>query len=100
MAEKSSRMLLSVAFKHKLLQTLEENLHKKKVDVVKEFDITPTTLAPIIKNKIEYPYMMNIYLRPLKYPTPRLPCTMLIIIKLCKILTFIKKGTYFTFFLF
>lgn len=35
--------------------------------------------------------MMNIYLRPLKYPTPRLSCTRLIIIKLCKILTFTKK---------
>ena len=42
---------LTVEFKWKVLKAIEENPTKKKVDIAKEFDIPPSTLATIIKRK-------------------------------------------------
>ncbi|XP_022203178.2 major centromere autoantigen B-like [Nilaparvata lugens] len=52
MAEK--RKSLSVDFKRKVLKFIEENPHKKKVDIAKEFNITPTTLSTILRNENRY----------------------------------------------
>ncbi|XP_039275806.1 tigger transposable element-derived protein 6-like [Nilaparvata lugens] len=52
MAEK--RKSLSVDFKRKVLKFIEENPHKKKVDIAKEFNIPPTTLSTILRNKNRY----------------------------------------------
>ncbi|XP_039297132.1 tigger transposable element-derived protein 6-like [Nilaparvata lugens] len=52
MAEK--RKSLSVDFKRKVLKFIEENPHKKKVDIAKEFNIPPTTLSTILRNKNTY----------------------------------------------
>lgn len=37
-----------------MLKAIEENTTKKKVDIDKEFDIPPSTLATIIKHKDRY----------------------------------------------
>lgn len=54
MAEKHSRKSITIDFKRKVLKVVEDNPKRKKVDIAKEFNITPTTLATIIKNKDKY----------------------------------------------
>lgn len=54
MAQKNSRKSLSVEFKRKVIQFVEENPKKKKLEIAKNFDITPSTLTTIIKNKEKY----------------------------------------------
>lgn len=54
MSSKRKCTPLTVEFKRKVLKAVEENPTKKKVDIAKEFDIPPSTLATIIKHKDRY----------------------------------------------
>lgn len=54
MADKKTRKALTVEFKRNVLKCVELNPKKKKIDIAKEFGITPTTLATIIKNKEKF----------------------------------------------
>lgn len=54
MAGKKKKTALTVEFKRTVLKHLEDNPLKKKIAIAKEFNIPPTTLATIIKNKDKY----------------------------------------------
>jgi hypothetical protein len=51
MSEKRKIMALSVDFSWKVIKSVDENPIKKKSDIVKEFNIRPTTFQTIMKKK-------------------------------------------------
>jgi hypothetical protein len=51
MSEKRKITALMVDFKRKVIKSVDENPTKKKSDIVKEFNIRPTTLQTVMKNK-------------------------------------------------
>jgi centromere protein B len=54
MSEKRKITTLTVDFKRKVIKSVEENPTKKKSVIAKEFNIPPTTLHTILKNKDKY----------------------------------------------